>query len=86
MKCDLKIVHEELESITCSVLGETQGAAWVVQDPDRLQNPKECDAALIRKKRLFGENVFFHCHVMGKFRVSRHAEDLEAKIRQAREQ
>jgi len=85
MKCDMKITDSEFGNVTCSVLGETQGAAWVTENRDKLLEPKECDAVLIRKKRLFGENVFFRCHVMGKFRVNQHAEDLEVKIRQAHE-
>ena len=83
MKCDVRILDEGLGNIECSVLGETQAAHWVVDDPsfrDKLRRPQECDAVLVRKKGLLGEEIFFRCHIVGQFRVSHDIEGLQIRI------
>jgi hypothetical protein len=88
MKCDVRILDEGLGNIQCSVLAETQAAHWVVDEPsfrDKLRTPRECDAVVVRKKSLLGEKVFFRCHVMGEFTVSRDIEGLQMRIRKCQE-
>ena len=88
MRCDVRILDEDLGNIECSVLAETLAAHWVVDEPslrDKLRTQQECDAVLVRKKGLLGEKVFFRCHIMGKFKVSRDIEGLQTRVRKCQE-
>lgn len=84
MKCDAKKLNSPEGGFTCSILGDTVGADWLWDKSpykEKIKESPECDANFIRKKGLFGEKCIFSCWIMGNFKVSSNAIDLETKIK-----